>query len=235
MSAIAAGAIRPAGRTAGQCRSRARRPSACRWAIPAARCPAFITEALAKSAASFGNYPAITGTRGLARGGGAAGSTRRFALNGAIDPEKHVLPLNGTREGLFSVLFPLMPLTQGRRASRSWRCPILFISAMPPPRWRRAPSRFMCPRPRQPAFCPIMPACREAMLERHGRGLYLLALQSRRRGGERRLLAAICSRWPSAMISSCWRMNVMPIFISTSRRSAPCRRGCSSRAALPGC
>jgi aspartate/methionine/tyrosine aminotransferase len=38
---------------------------------------------------------------------------RRFGLGGAIDPEKNLLPLAGTREGLFSVLFPLMPLTKG--------------------------------------------------------------------------------------------------------------------------
>ena len=30
---------------------------------PSGSVPAFVTEALAKSAASFGNYPAITGTR----------------------------------------------------------------------------------------------------------------------------------------------------------------------------
>ncbi len=34
-----------------------------------------------------------------------------------------------------------------------------------------------------------------------------------------------CSRWPSVMTSWCWRMNVMPISISTTRRSARCPRG----------
>jgi aspartate/methionine/tyrosine aminotransferase len=79
---------------------------------PSGKVPDFITEALARHAANFGNYPAIAGTQDWRE---AAGQwlNRRFGLGGAIDPEKHVLPLNGTREGLFSVLFPLMPLGKG--------------------------------------------------------------------------------------------------------------------------
>jgi len=75
---------------------------------PSGAVPAFVTEALAKAAASFGHYPAIIGTEDWRQ---AAGGwlNRRFRLNGAIDAEKNLLPLNGTREGLFSVLFPLMP------------------------------------------------------------------------------------------------------------------------------
>ena len=79
---------------------------------PAGKVPAFISEELAKHAAAFGNYPAITGTEDW-RGAAAGWLNRRFGLNGAIDAEKNLLPLSGTREGLFSVLFPLMPLTKG--------------------------------------------------------------------------------------------------------------------------
>lgn len=79
---------------------------------PSGTVPDFVRIALNDSAASFGTYPAIAGTQDWRK---AAGEwlNRRFALNGAIDPEKHVLPLNGTREGLFSVLFPFMPETKG--------------------------------------------------------------------------------------------------------------------------
>ncbi len=75
---------------------------------PSGTVPDFIKQALAASAASFGNYPAITGTEDWRQ---AAGDwlNRRFVLGGAIDPAKNLLPLNGTREGLFSVLFPFMP------------------------------------------------------------------------------------------------------------------------------
>jgi aspartate/methionine/tyrosine aminotransferase len=70
--------------------------------------PAFVTEALATAAGGFGHYPAIIGTEDW-RQAAAGWLNRRFHLNGAIDAEKNVLPLNGTREGLFSVLFPIMP------------------------------------------------------------------------------------------------------------------------------
>ncbi len=75
---------------------------------PSGTVPTFVTEALVKAAASFGNYPAITGTQDW-RDAAAGWLNRRFDLNGAIHADKNVLPLNGTREGLFTVLFPLLP------------------------------------------------------------------------------------------------------------------------------
>ena len=76
---------------------------------PSGNVPTFVTETLAKNAGSFGKYPPITGSDEW-RQAAASWLNRRFGLNGAIDPEKHVLPLNGTREGLFLALFPLLPL-----------------------------------------------------------------------------------------------------------------------------
>ncbi len=73
--------------------------------------PDFVTRAIADSASSFGNYPAITGSDDW-RQAAADWLNRRFQLGGAIDAEKNLLPLNGTREGLFSVLFPLIPETK---------------------------------------------------------------------------------------------------------------------------
>lgn len=74
--------------------------------------PPFVGEALARHNKDFGTYPAITGTEEWRR----AASTwlmRRFALpQGAVDPERHVLPLNGTREGLFLALFAVTPETK---------------------------------------------------------------------------------------------------------------------------
>jgi len=75
---------------------------------PSGVVPEFVKEALAKAAAGFGHYPAIIGTEDW-RQAAAGWLNRRFHLNGAIDAEKNLLPLNGTREGLFSVLFPIMP------------------------------------------------------------------------------------------------------------------------------
>jgi aspartate/methionine/tyrosine aminotransferase len=75
---------------------------------PQGAVPAFIQEALVQNLAAFGHYPTITGSEAWRQ---AAGGwlNRRFALSGAIDPDQHILPLAGTREGLFSVLFALVP------------------------------------------------------------------------------------------------------------------------------
>ncbi len=78
---------------------------------PSGAVPPFVMEALTKASASFGKYPPITGTEEW-RVAAAGWLNRRFALNGAIEPDKHILPLNGTREGLFLVLFPLLPLSK---------------------------------------------------------------------------------------------------------------------------
>ncbi|MBN9553501.1 MAG: aminotransferase class I/II-fold pyridoxal phosphate-dependent enzyme [Alphaproteobacteria bacterium] len=78
---------------------------------PSGTVPDFIAEALRKEAARFGNYPAIIGTEDW-REAAAGWLNRRFELGEAIRPDSHVLPLNGTREGLFSTLFPLLPRTK---------------------------------------------------------------------------------------------------------------------------
>jgi aspartate/methionine/tyrosine aminotransferase len=78
---------------------------------PSGAVPDFVQEVLAKNAGSFGHYPAITGTQDW-RQAAAGWLNRRFRLNGVIDAEMNLLPLAGTREGLFSVLFPLMPQTK---------------------------------------------------------------------------------------------------------------------------
>jgi N-succinyldiaminopimelate aminotransferase len=76
---------------------------------PRGAVPAFVTEALNAHAHQFGEYPPINGTADWREA--AAGWIRsRFGLpDGAIDPEKHVLPLNGTREGLFLAPFTIVP------------------------------------------------------------------------------------------------------------------------------
>ena len=71
--------------------------------------PAFVIEALNRHAAEFGEYPPINGTREW-RDAAAGWIKRRFELpDAAVDPDKHVLPLNGTREGLFLAPFTVVP------------------------------------------------------------------------------------------------------------------------------
>ncbi len=74
---------------------------------PSGAVPAFVTEALARAAAGFGNYPLSNGTADW-RNAAAGWISRRFGIANP-DPEREVLPLAGTREGLFLSLFPLMP------------------------------------------------------------------------------------------------------------------------------
>ncbi len=63
--------------------------------------PAFVAEAIAKTAGEFGKYPPINGTPDW-RQAAADWLVRRFSLpDDAVDSERHLLPLNGTREGLF--------------------------------------------------------------------------------------------------------------------------------------
>lgn len=65
--------------------------------------PAFIHAALAAAQSGTGKYPATRGTPDL-RESIAAWLTRRFRLDAnSLDPERHILPVNGTREALFSI------------------------------------------------------------------------------------------------------------------------------------
>jgi aspartate/methionine/tyrosine aminotransferase len=79
---------------------------------PSGVVPDFVKTAMDNAIASFGNYPAITGTADW-RQAAADWLNRRFTLNGAIDPDRNVLPLNGTREGLFLSLPPVIPEQKG--------------------------------------------------------------------------------------------------------------------------
>jgi len=74
--------------------------------------PDFLAEIIHNHTADWQPYPPIRGTAGL-RGAIADWHGRRYpALAGQIDPEAHILPLSGSREGLFSATF----LALARRA-----------------------------------------------------------------------------------------------------------------------
>jgi N-succinyldiaminopimelate aminotransferase len=65
--------------------------------------PAFVTETLAQHLPEVARYPTTRGTEDL-RGAIASWLLRRFNLPaGSINPDLHVLPVNGTREALFAV------------------------------------------------------------------------------------------------------------------------------------
>jgi aspartate/methionine/tyrosine aminotransferase len=71
--------------------------------------PSFVTDAIAENARLFGEYPPVNGTPAW-RAAAASWLRRRFALpDSAIDPDRHLLPLSGTREGLFLAPFVVTP------------------------------------------------------------------------------------------------------------------------------
>jgi aspartate/methionine/tyrosine aminotransferase len=79
---------------------------------PNATPPGFVAEILARHAGEFGTYPPIDGSEDW-RQAAAEWLTSRFQLkSGEIAPERNILPLNGTREGLFLALFAIMPETK---------------------------------------------------------------------------------------------------------------------------
>jgi succinyldiaminopimelate transaminase len=83
--------------------------------------PDFIPKVLAAEAQSYGRYPPMEGTPAL-RGSIAAWLTRRYHLPaGFIDAGKHIVPLNGTREGLFNACVALSP------ASKAGQMPAVLI------------------------------------------------------------------------------------------------------------
>ncbi|MBL8668229.1 MAG: aspartate aminotransferase, partial [Rhodospirillales bacterium] len=65
--------------------------------------PPLVAEMLARHAADWGRYPPVEGTPDFRRA--AAGwLQRRYALpEGVVDPDRHILPVAGTREALFLI------------------------------------------------------------------------------------------------------------------------------------
>ena len=75
---------------------------------PKALIPSFLGPTLQEYLHEFGRYPPIKGIAPL-REGIVGWMGRRYpGLKGQIDPDSQVLPLNGSREGLFSAIFPAM-------------------------------------------------------------------------------------------------------------------------------
>ena len=72
--------------------------------------PAFVAETLAANAHLYGKYPPNEGTEEL-RAACAGWLARRFGVS--LDPERAILPLNGTREGLFMACLALCPEQKG--------------------------------------------------------------------------------------------------------------------------
>ncbi|MEM9851329.1 MAG: aminotransferase class I/II-fold pyridoxal phosphate-dependent enzyme [Pseudomonadota bacterium] len=71
--------------------------------------PALVTDEIAKHAAGFANYPPNEGAPELLAAI-AAWVTRRYGV--PVDPDRNLMALNGTREGLFNAAVALCPETK---------------------------------------------------------------------------------------------------------------------------
>jgi aspartate/methionine/tyrosine aminotransferase len=67
--------------------------------------PGFVPEKLAEAKASLSTYPRIRCSDEL-RAAIAAWIGRRYGIDGMVDPAREVLPVNGSREGLFFAALP---------------------------------------------------------------------------------------------------------------------------------
>src|SRR5262245_44329312 len=75
---------------------------------PRSLIPSFLGPTLAEHLSEFGRYPPIRGIPALRQAIADWLSRRYPSLAGGINPETEVLPLNGSREGLFSAVFPAL-------------------------------------------------------------------------------------------------------------------------------
>jgi len=70
---------------------------------PQSQPPSIVADALAANAHDWGRYPPIAGTPAF-RAAVAGWLNRRYSLpDGAIDPDRAILPVQGTREALFQI------------------------------------------------------------------------------------------------------------------------------------
>jgi aspartate/methionine/tyrosine aminotransferase len=72
---------------------------------PREETPPFIREAMKAAVPAISSYPATTGMPEL-RAACAAWLQRRYGLG--VDPERHVLPANGTKESVYTLAFALI-------------------------------------------------------------------------------------------------------------------------------
>jgi aspartate/methionine/tyrosine aminotransferase len=71
--------------------------------------PAWVMDVIAEHGAGFNQYPPNEGTPGL-RAAFCDWAARRYGVT--LDPDAHVMPLNGTREGLYNAVMAMCPETK---------------------------------------------------------------------------------------------------------------------------
>lgn len=127
--------------------------------------PHFLGPILQEHLGEFGRYPPVRGIPSL-RQAIADWLHRRYpALAGTIDPEAHVLPLNGSREGLFSAIFPAL-VRKASVARPAVLIPNPFYQAYGAAAAASGAEPIFLPSTAETDFLPDLGAMDEALLER---------------------------------------------------------------------
>src|SRR5680860_510441 len=85
--------------------------------------PEFIKQVVADNLARLGNYPTTKGTDEL-REAISQWATKRFALApGSLTAAHHIVPVNGTREGIFSLVKAAVARSKAAAAGTSEKMP----------------------------------------------------------------------------------------------------------------
>ena len=145
--------------------------------------PAFVPDRLSEANALFASYPKIRASDDL-RNAIAAWIGRRYGIAGEIDAEREILPVSGSREGLFFAAMPAAgrKRVQGRPAILSSIPSTRPIWARPtPPTASRVPQRDRRDRPPARSRCA---GARAGSAGAHRGPLFVLAGQPAGCGGD---------------------------------------------------
>ena len=215
--------------------------------------PAFVVDTLRAALNKLGSYPATAGLPET-RAACAAWLERRFGLGRRVNPETMVLPVNGTREALFSFVQAVvsqrhesgarggdaesvLPDLRGRGPARRRRArvpqhdggqslPARPRCRCPPETWKRCEVLFLCS-PGNPTGSVLSLDYLRQALE--------LAERSRFRDCVRRVLRRVVSRRsapPPSLLQAA--LALRPRFVSSAAScSTPCRSARACRACAP--
>jgi aspartate/methionine/tyrosine aminotransferase len=127
--------------------------------------PAFVAPVLAKHIGAFGQYPRNEGTPQF-REAAASWAIRRFQLDRAPDPEREVLVLNGSREGLFLASTVAKQYAGNRTGRAAILIPNPFYAAYSAGATVAGCDVVYMPTTRTTGFLPDLDALDDALLQR---------------------------------------------------------------------
>src|SRR3569623_1240968 len=127
--------------------------------------PTFVGDVLAKNLAGFGRYPASNGIPEF-RAAVADWMSRRYRLPRALDPVSELLPLNGSREGLFHAAIAAAAYVGKRDGTPAILMPYRFYPAYAAGARGAGCEAVFLPATRDTGFLPDLDALDDKLLSR---------------------------------------------------------------------